>query len=93
MLDAAVDQHIIGPPVIRKRFPAAPSRLEVPTRKDRESILSCLAVTQPVFASSSTDFFWKQADAAITFGAPGAAAQAPYLILHQGSRYLLGQRT
>ena len=46
-----------------------------------------------VFASSPTDFFWKQVDAQVTFGAVGAGAQAPYVILHQGGRYLLGQRT
>jgi len=46
-----------------------------------------------LFASSPVDFFWKQTDAQLTFAAPGAGAQAPYVILHQGGRYLLGQRT
>jgi beta-lactamase regulating signal transducer with metallopeptidase domain len=44
-----------------------------------------------VFASSPTEFFWKQADASIAFG-PVSGGQAPYAILHQGGRYLLGQR-
>jgi beta-lactamase regulating signal transducer with metallopeptidase domain len=44
-----------------------------------------------LFASSSTDFFWKQVDAKASFAAP-SGGQAPYVVLHQGARYLLGQR-
>jgi beta-lactamase regulating signal transducer with metallopeptidase domain len=45
-----------------------------------------------LFASSPTDFFWKQVDAKASFAAP-TGGQAPYVVLHQGARYLLGQRT
>jgi beta-lactamase regulating signal transducer with metallopeptidase domain len=44
-----------------------------------------------IFASSPTDFFWKHVDARASFGAP-SGGQAPYVILHQGARYVLGQR-
>ena len=44
-----------------------------------------------LFASSPTDFFWKAVDAQASFAAPNGA-QAPYVVLHQGASYLLGQR-
>jgi beta-lactamase regulating signal transducer with metallopeptidase domain len=45
-----------------------------------------------IFASSPTDFFWKHVDARASFAAP-SGGQAPYVILHQGARYVLGQRS
>jgi beta-lactamase regulating signal transducer with metallopeptidase domain len=44
-----------------------------------------------IFASSPTEFFWKPVDAAATFAAPSAGA-SPYVVVRQGSRYVLGQR-
>ncbi len=44
-----------------------------------------------LFASSPTDFFWKAVDAQASFAAP-SPGQSPYVVLHQGARYLLGQR-
>jgi beta-lactamase regulating signal transducer with metallopeptidase domain len=44
-----------------------------------------------IFASSPSDFFWKQVDAQVSFAAP-SSGQAPYVVLHQAGRYLLGQR-
>jgi beta-lactamase regulating signal transducer with metallopeptidase domain len=44
-----------------------------------------------LFASSPTDFFWKHVDAQASFAAP-SGAQAPYVVLHQGASYILGQR-
>ena len=45
-----------------------------------------------IFASSPTDFFWTQTPAQLSFAAP-SRGHAPYVVLHQGATYMLGQRT
>ena len=45
-----------------------------------------------IFASSPADFFWRQVDAQASFAAP-SGGQAPYVVLHQGASYSLGQRS
>jgi hypothetical protein len=44
-----------------------------------------------IFPASSTDFFWKEVDARASFAAP-SGGQSPYVVLHQGAKYILGQR-
>lgn len=44
-----------------------------------------------IFASSPTDFFWKQVDAQVSFAAP-IDGHSPYVVLHQGATYMLGRR-
>jgi beta-lactamase regulating signal transducer with metallopeptidase domain len=44
-----------------------------------------------IFAASPTEFFWQPVDAAATFAAPSAGA-SPYVVVRQGSRFVLGQR-
>jgi beta-lactamase regulating signal transducer with metallopeptidase domain len=42
-------------------------------------------------AAAPSDFFWKQVDAQASFAA-SSGGQAPYVVLHQGAGYSLGQR-